>query len=389
MKAAFKARALMVARAITAGLMVGFSACGGGDDSKTSESPSGSPRAASRENRIGAPARPRAFFNSAKSAERFWTGEKIAQAEPRPLLTAPRAPISTAPPAPQGPEITVDGATGKAGNGTTPKPRSQLRRFSAREPGESVPWFRNVWAGPSTSAPADTEVLIKYTDPTAPKDKNEFTCTGTVVNTANKSVVWTAAHCVYWEGKYSTNISVAPGFQKGKRPYGVWPGRDANTTKAWQDGWKAKPPYKDLRYDLGAIVVGPNTAGKTLMDGIGGDAQGIKFNVGGEPLIDSFGYPSKPPFDGQQLIYCESAAAFHGSPTPTSKPPGPQTIGIGCDMNEGSSGGGWLSDYQSDKGWGYLRSVNSYYSFSRTSKLMFGPSGGDAARNLFEWAKSK
>src|SRR5207247_1246084 len=66
---------------------------------------------------------------------------------------------------------------------------------------------------------------------------NPWVCSGTVINTTNRSVVITAGHCVYNnETKtWMQNWSFYPGYKRGKHPrYGVWPSRDLWVCEARQ-----------------------------------------------------------------------------------------------------------------------------------------------------------
>ena len=82
--------------------------------------------------------------------------------------------------------------------------------------------------------------------------RGDFICSGSVVNSANKSVVWTAGHCVLdpSTGKFFKNFLFVParhGFGPGAAPFGVWAGIRAFTTQGWRDGL--------LEFDHGAIVM--------------------------------------------------------------------------------------------------------------------------------------
>jgi hypothetical protein len=61
---------------------------------------------------------------------------------------------------------------------------------------------------------------------------------------------------------------------------------------------------------------------------------------------------------------------------PSGSPVGPPMIGMGCDMREGSSGGGWIIRNQ------YVNSVTSG-GYDTLPELLFGPYFGDAVGNLY------
>ncbi|MGN9909754.1 trypsin-like serine peptidase [Phytohabitans sp. LJ34] len=171
----------------------------------------------------------------------------------------------------------------------------------------------------------------------------DFICSGTVVNSEGKDTVWTAGHCA--DGQ-AGNWAFVPGFDDDladPRPFGTW---TASRLFA-APGWLASG---DLTEDMGVAVM--NTLdGAHIVTRLGG--QGFTVNRGRFVRVDAFGYPAEPPFDGGDLRRC------HGISSPDSSgetPPG-QRIEIPCDMTRGSSGGGWLMDW--DGRFGLLYGVNS------------------------------
>lgn len=83
-----------------------------------------------------------------------------------------------------------------------------------------------------------------------------------------------------------------------------------------------------------------------------------------------FGHPARPPFDGEKLIGCKGTTSEFET----------GYISLGCDMNQGSSGGGWLRG-TNRAGWGYLNGVNSFLLRSRPGYL-YSPYYGEAVRSL-------
>lgn len=115
--------------------------------------------------------------------------------------------------------------------------------------------------------------------------------------------------------------------------------------------------------------------GSTLEDAIGG--RSIAFGQPREQSFEVFGYPAADGFDGERLYVCEADTYWRDS-TPSGT--GPDPIGLGCDMTQGSSGGGWVINGTT------LNSVNSYgYEDRNGSDLpyMFGPYFASAASDLF------
>lgn len=173
----------------------------------------------------------------------------------------------------------------------------------------------------------------------------DYVCSATAVNSRNRSVVWTAGHCVFPEGgtEFVSNWTFVPAYHEGVAPFGEWPARRLATTGPWQAG-------ANLKYDLGAAVVRRNPSGETLGATVGG--RGIGFDQPREQTYSAFGYPAVPPpleFTGEREFRCTSPPVASDEPGTT----GPATIGIECDMTGGSSGGGWIVDTT-------LLSVTSY-----------------------------
>jgi hypothetical protein len=207
-----------------------------------------------------------------------------------------------------------------------------------------------------------------------------FVCSGTVVDAGNRSTVITAGHCVHDGGSWSTNFAFAPGYRNlngvGNAPYGVWAASDEAAPQPWVDS-------ENLKYDVGAVVIARNSVGQTLENVVGG--RGITFNQPTSQSFRSYGYPAQPTsahsFDGTRLWACDSSSPVADSPSTAS---GPNTLGIGCDMTGGSSGGGWVTDPSS----GYLNGVNSY-KYSSQPNMMYGPYFGATIQSLYDFAAAE
>jgi hypothetical protein len=190
-----------------------------------------------------------------------------------------------------------------------------------------------------------------------------YVCSGTALSSGNESVVWTAGHCVnQGPGAYFTNWAFVPAYRDGARPYGTWAARTLLTTTPWRTGG-------DFSYDEGAAVVNPN-AGRTLTDVVG--ARGIGFNQPAQQHYLAHGYPAASPFAGGRMFICEADLALRDN---SANPP---TMGIGCDMTGGSSGGGWVVGNQ-------VLSVNSYR-YGNLRNVIFGPYQGTVAQGLYTLA---
>jgi hypothetical protein len=193
----------------------------------------------------------------------------------------------------------------------------------------------------------------------------DYVCSGTSVNSRNRSLVWTAGHCVFdhrYDGGRAVNFSFVPAHDRGATPYGIWPARKLATTGRWRrDG--------NLRFDLGAAIV-RRRGGATLQATVGG--RGIGFDQPRRQSYSIFGYPAEGPFDGEREYRCDSP--YRGSDLPGG--PGPMTIGSRCNMTPGSSGGGWIAGRM-------LLSVTSY-SYGERPKSLYGPYMSRTAKKLYK-----
>jgi hypothetical protein len=221
--------------------------------------------------------------------------------------------------------------------------------------------------------PADPSVSahgrVFFTIPSGPY-RGDYVCSGTAVNSRNRSTVWTAGHCVYelTGGGFVTNWSFVPGYESGAAPYGEWPAKRLTAPRAYQTS-------QNLHFDFGAAVVRTNADGQRLQTLVG--ARGIGFDQPRDQGYVAYGYPKELPFDGEHEYTCtspmERTDQFAGD--------GPPPMGIRCDMTAGASGGGWIVN-------GSILSVTSYGYTTRPFEL-YGPYLSSAARNVYREASGK
>jgi V8-like Glu-specific endopeptidase len=194
-------------------------------------------------------------------------------------------------------------------------------------------------------------------------------CSGTSVISANKSVVDTAGHCLYWNGSWVHNVIFCPLYDSGPSQYGCWAARDLEAPADWID---ATP--NDYHHDMGMAIVSPNSEG--LLTNIVGGA-GWAYNQPTNQSYSAYGYPAAPPFDGQTKQSCENGTGQswkHG---------GGEVISIPCDMTGGSSGGPWF--VQINGKW-YLDGHNDFISSLRPNH-MYSPVYDDTWYAMYEKAQ--
>ena len=199
---------------------------------------------------------------------------------------------------------------------------------------------------------------------------SQWICSGTVVAGAGNngySVVLSAGHCAY-DGTdgWSTNFVFYPDFDLNPtytcagRAQGCWTAsRLAINAGFYPSGFG---PAAALRVDYSFAYL-PNSSDGEL------DARYPGYVVNTATVANStvqwaFGYPAEGKYRGKDLIYCTGGTANDASVG---------TWGMACNMNGGSSGGGWLlgpSSPATDTG-KLLSSVNSYGYGG--SAVMYGP----------------
>ena len=140
----------------------------------------------------------------------------------------------------------------------------QFEGASARAENAALPWTSEEITTPYTQAPTSTHGKVFFT-----LGGNDYVCSGTSLLSGNKSVVWTAGHCVNeGPGAFATNWQFVPAYKDGSAPLGVYTAENLFAPSAWANSG-------DFSYDLGAAVVGP-ASGTALTDRVGG--RGVAFN---------------------------------------------------------------------------------------------------------------
>ena len=158
-------------------------------------------------------------------------------------------------------------------------------------------------------------------------------CSGTSVNAPNMSVVVTAGHCVYDEGRfYDRKWVFVPGYRYGERPFGTFSAKWLGTTPQWRAS-------NNFNYDVGMAVVGRNERGQRLAAAVGGDdiaGASRRSRASTSTAIRSRDPSPAPPWSAACRRRCS------GTTTSRSSLPGPLDLGVSCDLSPGSSGGGWV-----------------------------------------------
>jgi len=242
---------------------------------------------------------------------------------------------------------------------------------------------RNALRGPAADAQARSE-FAPVADPTAPGFRQNGVifivlpggfgsgrCSGTSVNAPNRSVVFTAGHCVNsgfgrW---YNQDWIFVPGYHDGVRPYGIFVAKWLGATAPWVNAGSENA-------DVGAAVVSRNERGQRLGDAVGGD--GIAFGLPPDQVFDIHGYPAEQPFDGATQRLC-SSTPFLGHDLASFLWPGPLNLALSCSVTGGASGGGWTIR-------GNVLNGVTNYGYGDDPTTDFGAYFGGAVKTLYQQA---
>ncbi|MEU3712421.1 trypsin-like serine peptidase [Streptomyces catenulae] len=227
-------------------------------------------------------------------------------------------------------------------------------------------------------------------------DGYDGSCTATVVTSANRSTVITAAHCLRGVGSPSAddtwnhNLYFVPGYRNGTKPLGGFSATTMATSSRW-DGDPETTPSSDVAaagYDTGLLVVNPTAEGRPIAD-----VTGSQHSAFGQPVKDgfvhAFGYPSdglndpKDKYVGSRMIHC--AGTSHPGPKV------PLLWGETCDMSAGSSGGPHLADFDTRTGTGTVVGVTTTDEelAGGQTPTLYATRLGDSAHRLYDWAQSR
>lgn len=207
------------------------------------------------------------------------------------------------------------------------------------------------------------KIIVEFNDSV----DQTYACSGTMVDSVQQNVVFTAGHCVYDNdtNAFPSAMVFIPGYNNGIEPFGEIPVNFAHTTNGWHD-------REDFDYDMGAVQL-EGTPEATL------GARGIAFDMSTKNRkFKIYGYPAEPApyYDGERLIRCD--ASFKGRDGKEALAP---MAGGPCFMQQGASGGGWIT------GGRYLNSLTSYIycdSDPKSCGLDFGPYFSNQARSLYK-----
>lgn len=296
----------------------------------------------------------KAQTNPAK-ALKYWTPKRIREAIPVKAPPPTASPLaSAAATSPAGPPGSVAGTL--PGSKKVP----EVKSGPVPVPMANQVSFRRYEIRKTTAYPNRTHGKVFFRKRGS---RYGYVCSATVISSAGRNLLVTAGHCVHG-GKGKTwhyNVVFIPGFRnvrREKRPYGAFSASNMITLRGWTG-------YSDYDYDFALIQLKRNRWGQKVQNAVG--SRGAAWGQSRNQFFQSFGYPADKPFYGGRLYRCDSWYAGYGSNN---------TMGIGCDMTGGSSGGGWVISNE------YVNSVNSY-GFTYQPRMMYGPYFGSSFSSLY------
>lgn len=197
-----------------------------------------------------------------------------------------------------------------------------------------------------------------------------YSCSGTVVRSQQQNLVFTAGHCVYDLDKerFNERLTFVPAYRDGEAPFGQFAAKVRYTTTGWISG-------SGVGHDIGAISLA-----EPVQHQVGARPVNFHYSPAANSHVSIFGYPAKPSptYDGQRPIVCDAAIVLGIN---TGNPP--SLAASPCDMQQGSSGGGWINPA------GQLFSVVSHGycdSDPRVCGFIFGPRLGNAGIQIYKRA---
>lgn len=166
------------------------------------------------------------------------------------------------------------------------------------------------------------------------------------------NAVITAGHCAGEDGVFHTNFTFVPGTVNGSAPYGTWTAKLVKTYSSWLN-------QGQLGRDVAVFIINPKS-GRSMTYYTG--YFGTLSNASRTKHWDAFGYScgsyscKKPVRTGASLSRTDSSVS-------------PATNGIGTGQTNGSSGGPWVVNLDTQN---YINGVFIYY-YAAKPKEAFSP----------------
>ncbi|MFJ9417011.1 trypsin-like serine peptidase [Streptomyces sp. NPDC101227] len=176
---------------------------------------------------------------------------------------------------------------------------------------------------------------------------NDHWCTASVIDSPGRSLLATAAHCVYFHeddeadgydpGPFKGDLRFAPGFsgagsasRAARHPYGTWKVTSLHIPTLWTDD-------NDDRGDYAFLTVAPDKHGRRLQDVVGAAAP--DWSSPPRRRVTVVGYPNEDHNPRNRPVSCTTRTR--------RDPDEPYMIHMECPgFWPGTSGGPWLADHR-------------------------------------------
>lgn len=322
-----------------------------------------------------------------------WTRERLEEAEPLPIVTLPEpAQASEGTGEPEAPSSTgsESGTLTQSEGSTAADPESSSAGIS--EGGSTAALSSRVAArtaaiegveiaaAESTLFPnsANGKLFGTFEVRIGPQKfkKEDYVCSGSVVNTPSGNVVLTAGHCAIdpeTGTKTNSEMIFIPGYRNGTAPYGVWPAEFFTTTETWKNTAK-EGSRPNEGGDIAFIGLSDNSEGDAVEKVVG--SLGIGFDEACNQTYTQFGYPAEWPYSGE-LLYSHTAG-YAGADTEGAFTPVPMKIA--SDFTRGASGGPWAVGIGTTAP--TVLSLTAY-GYANQPGYLYGPYFGEAAKKAY------
>jgi V8-like Glu-specific endopeptidase len=190
-------------------------------------------------------------------------------------------------------------------------------------------------------------------------------CTASVVNSTGGDLALTAAHCVYGNKGYATNIAYVPKWHAGVSPYGVWPVASITVASPWITARNIDYDFAFLRLD--------RLNSQPIQSVTGGLALGI--NEGFAHPINVIGYNN---VDNGPIVCASTSSKYTRF-----------QMQFYCnDYQDGTSGGPWILGYNPARGTGIVfGDIGGYEQGGNYPYLSYSPYYSSGIKTLFKAAE--
>jgi V8-like Glu-specific endopeptidase len=307
-----------------------------------------------------------------------WTEERLEEAEPLPIITLPGPespnPATAAPETPPAAQPTFASTAALAGAVT-----GQTSALGGVE----------VAAAESTVFPnsVNGKLFGAFEISVGPHEvkKEDYVCSGSVVNSLHGNLVLTAGHCVIDpETGTVTNAELVfiPGYRNGgtslpeTAPYGIWRAEKFATTETWKKTAKSGSTPNEGG-DLAFVTLRDNSEDESVESVVGSSLE-AGFDTACNQVYTQFGYPAEAPYDGE-VLYSHTAAYAGVDTNPFFSP---EPMKIASDFTRGSSGGPWAIGLGSTEARPTALSLTAY-GYENQPGYLYGPYFGEAAKKAY------